>query len=233
MGKNMNQQTEKNKKKKRIAFIITLAAVICIILFIVIVSCQPQQKNEMEALENGEFSQEPSQEGLKSGVISPDVQPSNLPDSTENTLTSESAQPSSGAAPKTTVTPQPKATQKPSTASKPQQQQEVQEKPKTEAVATPKPTPTPQPTKSGHYEKVWVVDKAAYSYEEDVYEEKAVIICNDCGKDITNNKVTHLKEELKNGGSGGFHVDTQQIKTGTKTVTVPEEVHYEEIWVED
>ena len=221
MEKNMNQQTEKNKKRKRIALIIALAAAICIVLFIVMFSCQAQQKNEVEALESGAISQEPSSEGLESGAISPDVQPSDLPKGTENTPTSESARPSSGAVPETTPTPQPKATKKPSAASKP------------EATATPKPAPTPQSTKSGHYEKVWVVDKAAKSYEEDVYEEKEVCICNTCGKDCTSNPDGHIKEHMLKGENGSWHSEWKQIKTGTKTVTVPEEGHYEEVWVED
>ena len=175
----------------------------------------------MEALESGAISQEPSSEGLESGAISPDVQPSDLPKGTENTPTSESARPSSGAVPETTPTPQPKATKKPSAASKP------------EATATPKPAPTPQPTKSGHYEKVWVVDKAAESYEEDVYEDKAIVICTNCGADITANKTGHLKAHALNGEEGGWRVDTERVKVGTKTINVPEEGHYEEVWVED
>lgn len=221
MEKNMNQQTEKNKKRKRIALIIALAAAICIVLFIVMFSCQPQQKNEVEALESGAISQEPSSEGLESGAISPDVQPSDLPKGTENAPTSESARPSSGAVPETPPTPQPKATKKPSAASKP------------ETTATPKPAPTPQPTKSGHYEKVWVVDKAAESYEEDVYEEVDKIICLDCGAEITNNKTEHLRDHVLNGGNGQWKVDTERKKVGTNKIEIPEQGHWEEVWVEN
>lgn len=100
--------------------------------------------------------------------------------------------------------------------------------------STLKPSATPKPSApSGHYEKVWVVDKAAYSYQEDVYEEKAVVICNTCGADITNNKVDHLKGHLLNGENSSYRVDTVNVKVGTKTVNVPEQGHWEQVWVAD
>ena len=162
-----------------------------------------------------------NQQTEKNKKILPDVQPSNLPNNAENAPTSESARPSSGAVPETPPTPQPKATKKPSAASKP------------EATATPKPAPTPQSTKSGHYEKVWVVDKAAESYEEDVYEEIEYAVCTNCGYKTKGSVTAHIKEHMLNGESAGHKVVWEQEKTGTKTVTVPEEGHYEEIWVED
>lgn len=76
-------------------------------------------------------------------------------------------------------------------------------------------------------EQVWVVDEAAYSYEEPVYETVGVVICNGCGADITNNKNTHLKEHALNDEPGGYHVESKQVQSGTKTVNVPEEGHYE------
>ena len=76
-------------------------------------------------------------------------------------------------------------------------------------------------------EQVWVVDEAAYSYEEPVYETVGVVICNGCGADITNNKNTHLKEHALNDEPGGYHVESKQVQSGTKTVNVPEQGHYE------
>lgn len=86
-------------------------------------------------------------------------------------------------------------------------------------------------------EQVWVVDKAAYTYEEPVYETQWRTICNDCGADITGNAVSHAGLELKNGGKGSYRAEPREVQIGTKTVTVPEEGHYEtrvvkEAWTE-
>ncbi|MCQ4021736.1 MULTISPECIES: hypothetical protein [unclassified Ruminococcus] len=123
-------------------------------------------------------------------------------------------------------------------------------KPSTNNNTSSQPT-TPKPTKpekvwhEAEYEyinhpaetkQVWVVDKEAYTYEEPVYESKARAICNDCGADVTDD-LSHCGEELLNGGKGSYSVRYIQIQTGTKTVTVPEEGHYEtkvvkEAWTE-
>ena len=96
-----------------------------------------------------------------------------------------------------------------------------------------KPTPKPQHTHSwtNITEKVKVVDKKAYSYEEPVYETKSRVICNDCGADITDLGESgirwHTGDHLENGGKGSYRVDDVKIQTGTKTVNVPEKSHYE------
>ena len=80
-------------------------------------------------------------------------------------------------------------------------------------------------------EKVKVVDKEAYSYEEPVYETKGRAICNDCGADITDlgeeELTEHICNHALNGGKGSYRVDDVKMQTGTKTVTVPEKSHYE------
>lgn len=125
----------------------------------------------------------------------------------------------------------PVATKAPSGTEKPAATQKLTE---TRApAATKKPKATPAPTKRGHYEKVWVVDRQAEIIVEDIYEERAHVICNDCGKDITGNADEHLGKELLNGGRGSFHVEVERIKTGTKTTEVPEKGHWENVWVED
>ena len=91
-------------------------------------------------------------------------------------------------------------------------------------------------------EKVWVVDKEAYSYEEPVYETKGRPICNDCGADLGDMSgyelAGHCGDHLLNGGKGSYSVNDVQIQVGTKTVNVPEEGHYEtrvvkEAWDEE
>lgn len=76
--------------------------------------------------------------------------------------------------------------------------------------------------------QVKVIDKEAYSYEEDVYETQRRAICNDCGADITDN-LDHIFDEMDNNpnAKGSYSVKSVQVKTGTKTINVPEQSHYE------
>lgn len=76
-------------------------------------------------------------------------------------------------------------------------------------------------------EQVWVVDEAAYSYEEPVYETVGAVICNTCGADITNNKNAHGESHMLNDENFSYHVESKQVQSGTKTVNVPEQGHYE------
>lgn len=85
--------------------------------------------------------------------------------------------------------------------------------------------------------QVWVVDQAAYTYDEPIYDEIGIIICNTCGADITNNKVEHCKNHVLNGEGGSYHVESKQVQIDTNTITVPEQGHYEtkvvkEAWTE-
>lgn len=96
-----------------------------------------------------------------------------------------------------------------------------------------KPTPKPQHTHSwtNITEKVKVVDKKAYTYEEPVYEEHDRTICNDCGADLTNmseSELTHhCGNHLLNGGKGSYRNEWVNVQVGTKKVNVPEKSHYE------
>ncbi len=85
--------------------------------------------------------------------------------------------------------------------------------------------------------KVWVVDKEAYTYEEPVYEKHDRTICNECGADITDNLISHMKNHILNGENGSYRNEWVNIQVGTKTVEVPEEGHWEtkvikEAWTE-
>lgn len=96
-----------------------------------------------------------------------------------------------------------------------------------------KPTPKPQHTHSwtNITEKVKVVDKKAYTYEEPVYEEHDRTICNDCGADVTDLSSSefgkHFANHLENGGKGSYRNEWVQVQVGTKKVNVPEKSHYE------
>ena len=76
-------------------------------------------------------------------------------------------------------------------------------------------------------EKVWVVDKEAYTYEEPVYEKHDRTICNTCGADITDDCVAHGKSHVMNFENFSYHNEWVNVQVGTKTVEVPEEGHWE------
>ncbi len=76
-------------------------------------------------------------------------------------------------------------------------------------------------------EKVWVVDKEATTKEEPVYEKQWRTICNTCFADITGDVTAHAKSHLFNNENCSYHHEQVEIQTGTKTVEVPEEGHWE------
>ena len=120
-----------------------------------------------------------------------------------------------------------------SESSKTPQSSSSSSKPDSSKNESSKPTPKPQHTHSwtNITEKVKVVDKKAYTYEEPVYEEHDRTICNDCGADLTNmseSELTHhCGNHLLNGGKGSYRNEWVNVQVGTKTVTVPEKSHYE------
>lgn len=81
--------------------------------------------------------------------------------------------------------------------------------------------------------KVWVVDKAAYTYEEPIYEERDRTICNECGADITENLIPHMKNHILNGENGSYRNEWVNVQVGTKTVEVPEEGHWDTVVVKE
>ena len=82
------------------------------------------------------------------------------------------------------------------------------------------------------YENVYVVDQEAYSYEEPVYEKRAYTVCHVCGAEFDTTDGmgafwAHDDEHLLAGEGSGYHSYMKTIQTGTNTVNVPEEGHYE------
>ncbi|MEE1155390.1 MAG: hypothetical protein UH241_09565, partial [Acutalibacteraceae bacterium] len=75
--------------------------------------------------------------------------------------------------------------------------------------------------------KVWVVDQEGYTYEEPVYEEHGVTICNNCEIDITNNCTAHMKQHALNRESASYRDEWREVQVGTKTITVEEKGHWE------
>ena len=82
------------------------------------------------------------------------------------------------------------------------------------------------------YKNVYVVDQESYSYDEPVYDNREYTICHVCGAefDTTNGPsafFAHDDQHLLAGEGSGYHSVIREVQTGTKTVTVPEEGHYE------
>ncbi|MDR3847669.1 hypothetical protein [Eggerthella sp.] len=80
-------------------------------------------------------------------------------------------------------------------------------------------------------ERVWVVDKAAWSETVPVYESVERSICNVCGADITGNTSAHNKQHMLAGEGSGYHSEVRQVKVGEEIVEHPEEGHWEDVVV--
>lgn len=76
-------------------------------------------------------------------------------------------------------------------------------------------------------ERVWVVDREAWTESVPIYSTVEVSICNICGTDITGNTSAHAKEHMKAGEGSGHHSEIRQIVTGYNTVSHKEEGHWE------
>lgn len=88
------------------------------------------------------------------------------------------------------------------------------------------------------YKDVYVVDQKAYSYEEPIYETRGYTICHVCGAEFDTSYDSsafgaHNKAHALAGEGSGYHNEVREIQTGSKTVNVPEEGHYEKKVVKD
>ena len=85
-------------------------------------------------------------------------------------------------------------------------------------------------------EKKWVETKAAYTYEEPIYETRYGHWCNDCGIELTNWSDSaieeHCGEHLWAGGNGSWSTKSKEVQVGTKIVEVPPEGFWQEIYHE-
>lgn len=93
--------------------------------------------------------------------------------------------------------------------------------------STAQPQNTSQKTWVEETERVWVVDREAWTESVPVYGTVEVSICNICGTDITGNTSAHAKEHMKAGEGSGHHSEIRQIVTGYNTVSHKEEGHWE------
>lgn len=93
--------------------------------------------------------------------------------------------------------------------------------------STAPPQNTSQKTWVEDVERVWVVDKEAWTESVPVYSTVEASICNICGTDITGNTSAHAKEHMKAGEGSGHHSETRQKIIGYSTVSHKEEGHWE------
>lgn len=72
----------------------------------------------------------------------------------------------------------------------------------------------------GHYEDIVITQ--AWTEEVPVFEEREVMICNDCGAELNaSNCYEHVEEHLINGGKGSWREEWKQVQVGTNTVNHP------------
>ncbi len=86
---------------------------------------------------------------------------------------------------------------------------------------------TSQKTWVEETERVWVVDREAWTESVPVYGTVEVSICNICGTDITGNTSAHAKEHMKAGEGSGHHSEVRREIIGYDTVSHAEEGHWE------
>mgnify|MGYP000298342118 FL=1 len=89
------------------------------------------------------------------------------------------------------------------------------------------PQNTAQKTWVEDTERVWAVDKEAWTESVPICGTVEVSICNICGTDITGNTSAHAKEHMKAGEGSGHHSETRQKIIGYNTVSHSEEGHWE------
>lgn len=82
-------------------------------------------------------------------------------------------------------------------------------------------------------EKVCIVDKNEYTYEEPIYEEHQITVCHVCGAEFdtsysADDFFDHIFAHEFAGEGSGYHSEVRKIQVGSETITVPAETHYDE-----
>ncbi len=93
--------------------------------------------------------------------------------------------------------------------------------------STAPPQNTSQKTWVEETERVWVVDREAWTESVPIYGTIEISVCNICGTDITGNTSAHAKEHMKAGEGSGHHSETRQKIIVYNTVNHKEEGHWD------
>ena len=82
----------------------------------------------------------------------------------------------------------------------------------------------------GHYEKILVSE--AWTEEVPIYEDKEVMICNDCGVELNaSNCYDHVENHLLNGGKGSWREEWKKVQVGSKKIN--HDAIYQDKWIID
>ena len=82
----------------------------------------------------------------------------------------------------------------------------------------------------GHNEKILVSE--AWTEEVPIYEDKEVMICNDCGAELNaSNCYDHVENHLLSGGKGSWREEWRKVQVGTNKIN--HDAVYEDKWVVD
>lgn len=171
------------------------------------------------------------------GVVRP-TQPTTKPNNNNSNTQKPTTKPNNT---KPTVKPTEPTTQKPTVKPTEPPTQKPTESKKTWHEAVYKDVYHPAVTKEVKHdavtEKKWVETKAAYTYEEPIYETQLRMVCNDCGADLTGWSTSDIRNHCGNhaleGGKGSWGDKRIQVQVGTKTVEVPAEGYYKTVVVKE
>ena len=82
----------------------------------------------------------------------------------------------------------------------------------------------------GHYEKILVSE--AWTEEVPIYEDKEVMICNDCGVELNaSNCYDHVENHLLNGGKGSWREEWKKVQVGSNKIN--HDAVYQDKWIID
>ena len=82
----------------------------------------------------------------------------------------------------------------------------------------------------GHYEKILVSE--AWTEEVPIYEDKEVMICNDCGVELNaSNCYDHVENHLLNGGKGSWREEWKKVQVGSNKRN--HDAIYQDKWIID
>ncbi len=212
---NTNERTPKTAslKKRAIAAVITIAIALIVIMLLMLSCTSAAPAGDADASDTSRIARSNDAAG-SSGIAQGDALPESDNEIGEDASSSN------------TATEQAASTQD-------MQQETGEYDSASQATAPGRTAPSndsastqPQKTWAEDTERIWVVDKEAWTESVPVYGTVEVSICNICGTDITGNTSAHAKEHMKAGEGSGHHSEVRREITGYNTVSHKEEGHW-------
>lgn len=214
MNANKNAPRAANLRKKAIAAATTIAVAL-IAIMVLMLSCTSAAPGSDVGAADTPHTTQSNDEASSSAIAQGDITPDSDIEIADNTPSSD------------TATEQ--------AASSQDMQQETEKSDSASQTSTSgrtSPSSDPTPTQSQKIwvedtERVWVIDKEAWTESVPVYSTMEVSICNICGTDITGSTSSHAKEHMRAGEGSGHHSETRQKIAGYESVSHKEEGHWE------